>query len=263
MESQDLNTEFELHRKQLRSFIFRITANREDTEDILQETWLKASTRLNTFQGRSSLKTWIFAIATNLARDHHRARARWPVNATDMAREESMRDPDRYISRFLEINATPHGIFELREHVGFCFTCIGKTLPLEQQVVVLLKEIFQFTIAEIAEIVEATPGVVKHHLFNARQDLQRIFDERCTLINKEGVCHQCSELNGLFNPKQDFQQQKLAAGFDGREDPEKQNFLQLRMRIGQAIDPYECDGRDLHFFHFDHINQVVSQHSGE
>ncbi|HTE31010.1 MAG TPA: RNA polymerase sigma factor [Chryseolinea sp.] len=262
MQTADLHQEFERHRQQLRSFIFRIATNRADTEDIMQDTWLKASTKLESFKGNSSLKTWFFSIAANLAKDHLRARKRWPVNAMDLAREESMSDPDRHLTRFIQISRSPHGQFELREHINFCLTCIGKTLPLEQQIVVLLKEIFDFKISEIAEIMGITEGIVKHSLFDARKDLQEIFERRCSLINKLGACHQCSELNGLFNPKQNFQEEKLKAGLHDQDGASKEDLLNLRSRIGKAIDPYECDGRDLHFFHFDHIRNVLDAGAG-
>src|ERR1041384_6556691 len=196
MDLPQLNQEFENNRNKLRSFVFRLTTNRADTEDILQDTYLKASTRLETFKGVSSLKTWIFSIAANLAKDHLRSKKRWPSNAMDLAKEETLRDPERYLSQFHKINASPNGAFELKEHINFCYTCIGKTLPVDQQMVILLKEVFGFKIPEIKEITGKTEGVVKHALLDARKTMQDIFDERCALINKAGVCHQCSELTG-------------------------------------------------------------------
>lgn len=263
MTQEQLAEEFERIKKQLKSFIFRITTNVSDTEDIVQETYLKASVKLDTFRNLSSPKTWIFTIASNLAKDHMRVRKRWPVNAMDLAREKSMENPDVYIAAFLEINQTsPFGKFEVREHINLCFTCIGKTLPIEQQLTILLKEIFEFRIEEISTILNLTEGVVKHALLNARKSMQDIFDKRCSLINKNGACHQCSELNGIFNPKQDFQEQKVKAGFENDlANKSKEQLFELRTRIAKAVDPYQCDGSDLHFFHFDHINNVLNSNT--
>jgi RNA polymerase sigma-70 factor (ECF subfamily) len=254
-----LSVEFETIRPQLKSYLQRLTAHKEDTEDLLQETYIKVSDNILSFQNRSSLKTWIFAVSTNLAKDFLRARTRWPVNAMDLAREESNKHPEIYIARFLKINeSSTNGRFELREHINFCFTCIGKTLPLEQQLAVLLKGIFDFKISEISVILDKTEGVVKHLLFNARKTMEDIFDKRCSLINKNGVCHQCSELNGIFNPKQNFHQQKMKTGLENEaNDKTKSQLLKLRTNIVKAINPYECDGSDLHFFHFEHISNVL------
>lgn len=69
-----LNKEFEHCRPQLKSYILRITASVEDTEDIVQDTYLKAVSNILAFKGKSSLKTWIFAIASNLAKDNLKAK---------------------------------------------------------------------------------------------------------------------------------------------------------------------------------------------
>lgn len=260
MSPEALNKTFEESRRQLKSFVFRIVTNVADTEDIVQDTYIKASTRLDTFKGESTLKTWFFTIASNLAKDHLRAKHRWPINAMDLAREESIKNPEIHIAAFLGINQTsPHGKFELREHINLCFTCIGKTLPIEQQLAVMLKEIFEFRIEEMAVILGKTEGVVKHALLNARKTMQDIFDKRCSLINKNGACHQCSELNGIFNPKQNFQEEKLKAGLENEMgNKTAEQLFDLRARISKAINPYQCDGADLHFFHFDHINNVLN-----
>jgi RNA polymerase sigma-70 factor (ECF subfamily) len=61
-----LNQEFETHTGQLKSYILQITASVNDADDIVQETYVKAADKLSSFNGESSLKTWLFAIASNL-----------------------------------------------------------------------------------------------------------------------------------------------------------------------------------------------------
>ncbi len=79
--------QFDEHFAELRpslvSFLFRMTTNREDAEDCAQEAYLKARRGLGGFEGRSSPKTWVFQIATNLVRDRKRARARWREDTQD------------------------------------------------------------------------------------------------------------------------------------------------------------------------------------
>ena len=74
MTTAHLNTEFEQIRGQLKSFILRITACVADAEDIVQDTYLKAAEKIEGFRGESSLKTWLFTIASNLAKDNLRAK---------------------------------------------------------------------------------------------------------------------------------------------------------------------------------------------
>jgi RNA polymerase sigma-70 factor (ECF subfamily) len=250
---------FDQCRPQLRSYLFRLTAHSEDTEDLLQDTYVRAAEKLATFQGRSSLKTWLFTIATNLARDYLRSRKRWRVEAMDDAKAASLRHPEIHIARFMDIHqSSPQGAFELNEHINFCFTCTSKTLPVDEQVALLLKEIVAYKISEIVSIMGVSEGVVKHLLLNARKTMQGIFEKKCALINKEGTCHQCSELNGLFNPKQDFQEQLLKTNM-GRL-PSKatgEQLLKIRSQIAKAIDPYESKGAELQFCHFTHVRQTA------
>ncbi|HVU55255.1 MAG TPA: sigma-70 region 4 domain-containing protein, partial [Puia sp.] len=179
-------------------------------------------------------------------------------DAMDLAKEESMRHPEIYIGKFMQINHhSPQGAFEINEHINFCFTCIGKTLPIEQQMALLLKEIFDYKVREIAQILDATEGVVKHLLVDARKTMHDIFDKRCSLINKTGACHQCSELNGLFNPRQEMQQQHLRLHTEDTHGMDAAQLFEWRTRIARAIDPYESKGADLQFCHMEHVRNVV------
>ena len=122
MTADQLTAEFETFHAELKSFLLRMTASVQDAEDILQDTYIKAQAKIDTFRGDSSLKTWIFSIASNLARDLLRSKKRWPETVTDICREET-----------LQIRETsPQGKFEIKEHIAFCFTCVSKSLPLEQ-----------------------------------------------------------------------------------------------------------------------------------
>ena len=57
-------------RPQLSSYLYRLTANKQDMDDLLQDTYIKISDKISSFRGESSFKTWVFAVATNLARDN-------------------------------------------------------------------------------------------------------------------------------------------------------------------------------------------------
>jgi len=87
MKQEDFDSQFELSRRQLKSFLLRLTARVEDAEDIVQDTYLKATQKLSTFRSESSLKTWVFTIATNIAKDNLRAQTRWTENVTDISKK--------------------------------------------------------------------------------------------------------------------------------------------------------------------------------
>jgi RNA polymerase sigma-70 factor, ECF subfamily len=237
------------HRSQLKSFLYRFTASREDAEDLSQETFIKAFKNYHTFKGESTFKTWLFAIATNLAKDHLRAKKRWPTNAQDMCKDLIGTTPEsgaelRHIALTSEA-----GKYEIKEHIDFCFTCIMKTLPLEQHLALMLADIYSFKIKEIASIMNLTQGVIKHHLHNSRGTMQNVFEHRCALINKNGTCHQCSELNGFRNTKAETQ--RIIAEMElvkAATQNDKTYLFQIRTELVKAIDPLQASSTDLHDF---------------
>ena len=264
MTLDDLSIEFESFQGELKSFLLRMTASVQDAEDIVQDTYLKSLAKIETYRGESSLKTWVFTIASNLARDLLRAKKRWPETVTDICREEALSNRP-FFQEALQIHETsPQGKFEIKEHIAFCFTCVSKSLPLEQHLVLLLKEVYGFKVKEIAQIIDQTEAMVKYYLHVARSRMIEIFDQRCSLINKQGVCYQCTELNGIFNSKQK-EQEELARIEMARAaaDKSKEQLFDLRMKILQELDPFESAAAELQLHHLEHNRQVMEKYLGE
>lgn len=262
MTIEQLTNEFELARPQLKSYILRITASIEDTEDIVQDSFIKASQKIDTFRGDSSVKTWIFTIASNLAKDNLRATKRWTENVNDICKAKALANPN-YFPELMQIQQTsPHGQFEVKEHITFCLTCISKSLPLEQQICILLKEVYEFKVSEITQILDTSEAMVKYYLHTSRAKMISIFDGRCALINKEGVCHQCSELNGIFNPKQNFEIEKNKIEMAKVADKaDKEHLLDLRLQIMREIDPFSSNGSELQLHHLEYNRKIMENYS--
>lgn len=239
--------EFLGFRDQLRSYIYRLVTHRQDTEDLLQETWIKAFKAIETFQGKSSFKTWVFTIATNLAKDNFRAKDRWGENWMDLVKDAHVANPQLMKKKFEIASTSPHGTFVMHEHLNYCFNCVSKTLLLTNQICLLLKEVYGFKIAEIMSITGLTEGKVKHAIADSRKDLTRIFKHKCALINKEGMCSQCTGLNNIFNPDQEAQVEanklKIVKEQHGKNYDE---LLSLRLAMIESIDPLKGEGIDLH-----------------
>ncbi|HEY1870776.1 MAG TPA: RNA polymerase sigma factor [Chitinophagaceae bacterium] len=237
-----------------------MTASVEDAEDIVQDTFIRASEKLKTFRGDSSLKTWLFTIASNLAKDNLRAQKRWTENVNDIARAEALGNP-KYFPEMMHIQASSaHGQFELKEHIAFCFTCVSKSLPLEQQLCIYLKEVYEFKVSEITNILNSTEAMVKYYLHTGRNKMITIFDGRCALINKQGTCHQCSELNGIFNPKQNFEIEKNKIEMAKvAKDGDKEYLLDLRLQILKEIDPFNSNGSDFQIHHLEHNREIMEK----
>src|SRR3990172_3461414 len=120
MTADELTNQFVTIQREIKSFLLRMTTSVQDAEDILQDTYIKAHAKINTFRGESSLKTWIFSIASNLARDLLRSKKRWPETVTDICREEALGNRE-FFQEAMQIRETsPQGKFEIKEHIAFC-----------------------------------------------------------------------------------------------------------------------------------------------
>ncbi|MGO4293015.1 RNA polymerase sigma factor [Chitinophaga sp. RAB17] len=232
---------------QLKSYLYRLLADRNDVDDLTHDTFIKAFTKISTFNQEASLKTWVFKIATNLAYDHLRKLKRWQPDAQDRGADLAIGSEEVRQAFWKVHDTSAAGAYEMKEHIDFCFTCISKTLLIENQVALILKDIYDFQTKEICLILGKTEGVIKHLLNDARNTMTGIFENRCALINKNGVCHQCSHINEIFNPKHDQQAQlmKLELVKKSKKYNREQLFT-LRTLLVKAIDPLHAAGTDLH-----------------
>jgi RNA polymerase sigma-70 factor (ECF subfamily) len=241
---QALFAEFQ---NQLKSYLYRLLTDRDDVDDLTHDTFIRAFSKIATFNRGSSLKTWIFRIATNLAYDHLRKLKRWGADAQDRAADLAISSEEIRQVFWRVHDTSPAGAYEMREHIDYCFTCISKTLPIENQVALILKDIYDFQVKEIGLILGKTDGVIKHLLNDARNTMTNIFEHRCALINKKGVCHQCSHINEIFNAKQNQQEELMKLELvKASKKYNREQLFALRTLLVKAIDPLNASGTDFH-----------------
>jgi RNA polymerase sigma-70 factor (ECF subfamily) len=247
--SGDINafqTLFSAFQQQLKTYLFRLLANRSDAEDLMHDTFIKAFDKLNSFKGEASLKTWVFQIATHLAYNYLNRRKRWTPDVSEKAKmlvlnNETLRQSIIHIHQH-----SNEAVYEMKEHIDTCFTCIAKNLPIENQVALILKDVYDFSVHDICLILGKTEGVIKYLLQDGRKLMTEIFDNRCALVNKNGVCHQCSELNGWFNPKQNQQEVLMQNDLvKGSKKFNRDELYELRVNLIKVVDPLNSKGADL------------------
>ncbi len=240
------NDLFAVFQSQLKSYLYRLLANRNDAEDLTHDTFIKAYDKRHTFKGESSLKTWVFQIATNLSYNYLQRQKRWVPDVSEQAKTLVLEN-DSLRKEIIKVHETsPAARYDMKEHIDTCFTCISKNLPVENQIALMLKDVYDFSVNEICNIIDKTEGVVKYLLQDGRKTMTDIFDNRCALINKNGVCHQCSELNGWFNPKEDQQQALMKLDLvKGSKKFNRDKLYFMRANLIKAIDPLYSPGADL------------------
>ncbi len=174
----------EMHRAGLRAHCYRMLGSLHDAEDALQDALLRAWRGLAGFEGRSSVRGWLYAIATNAAIDvtRHRARRELPVSfgpaagpGADM--DEAVLDPiwiEPFPDRLLPAEpALPEASYEQREAIEIAFVVALQALPAQQRAVFLLREVLGFSAAEIAGQLGTSVASVTSLLQRARARVQR------------------------------------------------------------------------------------------
>jgi RNA polymerase sigma-70 factor (ECF subfamily) len=154
-ERHDLYAELiELHREELRAHCMRILRSPHDAEDALQEALLRAWRSLPQFEGRGSLRSWLYRIATNTSIDQMRRRPEHPIAAEPVD----------------EVGLDDH--FERRESVERVVAAVG-VLSRSQQEVFVLRDVFGLSAREAADILDVTVASANSSLQRARVTLRR------------------------------------------------------------------------------------------
>jgi RNA polymerase sigma-70 factor, ECF subfamily len=245
---------------ELQSLLYRLLTNKEDVEDIVQETYIKVHQNIRAFKGESNFKTWVFAIAINLSKNHLKKQNRWLENTQDYGAELHTNDENLWRKMKDVFDQTPEKSYEIKEHIAYCCNCIFKSLELHQQICLWLKEVYHFQVNEIMEITNLSEGKVKHAIADGRKIMVRIFDNRCSFVSKKGVCHQCTILKGNLNPRHDAQinavQLKMVK--EG-SNPDKEHLLNLRFELVSSIDPLNASNTILNTYMLENNENWVTQ----
>ena len=170
-------------RKPLFGYIYRMVALRADAEDLLQDVFVRVLENIREYRGEARFKSWLFGIATHVCLDHLRHKKRWRVEAQLIGEREAHADPQRVIA-LRQLMAQTDFRYEIREHIAFCFSCIARTLPPEEQAALMLKEVLGFTAEEAGAILGVSEPVFRHRLAAARATMVGEYEGLCALINK-------------------------------------------------------------------------------
>ena len=171
----------EPHRRELQLHCYRILGSMHDAEDLVQETLLAAWGSVDTFEERSSLRAWLYRIATNRCLNVLRARSRRPqeVPAVDAPEPTGMREPlwlepypDALLEGMPDRAPGPEARYEEREATELAFVVALQELPARQRAALVLRDVLGFRTAEVAEMLDTGEVSVKGALQRARAALE-------------------------------------------------------------------------------------------
>ncbi|HWF54224.1 MAG TPA: RNA polymerase subunit sigma-70 [Solirubrobacteraceae bacterium] len=165
------------YQRELQLHIYRIVGSEQDAEDLLQETLLAAWRGLSKFEGRASLRAWLYRIATNRSLDALRASRRRPVEERIPQMPEPTRwnepvwlepYPDVLLEGIPDEAPGPEARYETKEAIALAFIVGLQHLPPQQRAVLVLRDVLGYRAAEVAEMLETTEASVNNVLRRAR-----------------------------------------------------------------------------------------------
>lgn len=176
-----LRDEFGSLRPALVAHCYRMTGSHQDAEDAVQETYLKAARGVAAFEGRSSLKTWLYRIATNtcLTELNHRSRRVLPAGLGPPSDDPGTRvfadDTVAWLGPLPDaVLGDPGEVVVRRESVRLALVAALQHLPPRQRAAFLLREVLSWSAAEIADTLAISVPAVKSLLQRARAALDEL-----------------------------------------------------------------------------------------
>jgi RNA polymerase sigma-70 factor (TIGR02960 family) len=172
------------YRRELEVHCYRILGSAQDAEDALQETLLAAWQGLAGYQQRASLRTWLYRIATTRCLNALRSASRRPpMNLpSDVVPPQATRlgevtwlepYPDVLLADLPDTSAGPEARFEAREAISLAFITALQLLPPRQRAVLVLRDVLDFSAAEVSHMLDGSEQSVTSALKRARATLSR------------------------------------------------------------------------------------------
>lgn len=177
----------EPYRRELQVHCYRMLGSFQDAEDALQDTLLAAWEGLGGFEGRASIRTWLYRIATNRCLNALRSAKRRPAKEWDIPEIQPPEPtrlgevvwlepfPDALFEDAVDAPLGPEARYEQTEAISLAFVTALQVLPPRQLAVLILRDVLGFHANEVAEMLDSTVDSVNSALKRARAGLQRRF----------------------------------------------------------------------------------------
>jgi RNA polymerase sigma-70 factor (ECF subfamily) len=173
------------HERELQVHCYRMLGSLDDSEELVQETFLRAWRRRETFQGRSSVRAWLYRIATNACLDALARRPR-PEPVSDVAdrAQESFEVlwlqpyPDTLLTGTAPSEDAPDAAVVAKETIELAFMVAIQHLPPRQRAVLILRDVLGWPAKDAAELLDSSVASVNSALGRARTALKQHLPER-------------------------------------------------------------------------------------
>ena len=181
------------HKPWIYRLSLRMTWNRADAEDATQEILLRAILKLDTFEGRSAFRTWLYRLAVNKLSSMRKSAAEAHSVSFDEYGEALDRAPHGDLPKIAE---SERQLLVEEAKVG-CMTGMLLCLDRVQRLVYILGSVFELSDAVCAEILDIQPATFRKRLSRARADLHSFMTDKCGLLQKSNPCR-CAHKTRAF-----------------------------------------------------------------
>lgn len=164
---------------------YRLTANKEEAEDVLQEAFLHAFSAYPKFQNKSQISTWLYRIVVNCSYKSMKKLKKLPVydiaSGYDMTKDEFFEKLKYYepVEDEVVVNS-------MREH---CLQLFLKCIPSKQRTAFTLNVLLNLSCENVAEIMDISIGAVKTNVYRARLRLKENMEDKYSYINPDSPCN--------------------------------------------------------------------------
>ena len=174
----------EPHRRELQVHCYRMLGSLQDAEDALQDTLLAAWQGFAGFEGRASIRTWLYRIATNRCLNARRSASRraakeWDIPGVEPPAPTRLGEvvwlepyPDSLLEGAMDVPPGPEARYETTESISLAFVTALQVLPARQLAVLVLRDVLGFRASEVAGMLGSTVESVNSALKRARTGLQ-------------------------------------------------------------------------------------------
>ena len=236
----------EPHRHELQVHCYRMLGSLQDAEDALQDTLLAAWHGLGGFEGRASLRTWLYRIATNRCLNARRSASRRPAKEWDLPDYEPPEPtrlgevvwlepfPDVLLEDAIDVPLGPEARYEQTEAISLAFVTALQVLPPRQLAVLTLRDVLGFHAIEVADMLDSSVDSVNSALKRARASLQRV---RPTAGDREPP-------PASDSPSEDALVARFVRAYESADLDALVDLLTDDVFVSMPPMPFEYEGRD-------------------
>jgi RNA polymerase sigma-70 factor (TIGR02960 family) len=236
----------EPHRRELLMHCYRMLGSFQDAEDALQETLLAAWRGLGGFEGRASIRSWLYRIATNRCLNALRSASRRPAKEWDIPEVEPPEPsglgevvwlepyPDALLEGAIDVPLGPEARYEQSEAISLAFVTALQLLPPRQRAVLILREVLGYQAKEVAEMLDSSVESVNSALKRARASLRHRLPPT---EEREGP-------PASHSPSEQALAAKFVSAYESGDLDALVTLLTADVRVAMPPIPLEYHGRD-------------------